>query len=137
MRVIPAPVAAEQSFRVLIDKLPQPDTALTNGVTIRLRYSVPVFVEPAGAACHLVLSWHLARGEHGRVMRVDNAGTRRAQIAAVQLVNAAGKVYEINKGLLGYALRYCRLFARSANGIVGYAFHHGSPGYAQHTAGHP
>nr|WP_305954583.1 hypothetical protein [Caballeronia sordidicola] len=37
-------------------------------------------------------------------MRVDNTGTKRAQIAAVELVDGAGKAYEINKGLLGYAL---------------------------------
>jgi len=38
------------------------------------------------------------------VLRVDNAGTRRAQIASVQVVDSAGKIHEISKGLLGYAL---------------------------------
>lgn len=104
VRATPAPIAVEQSYRILIDELPPPDTTPTNGVTIRLRYSVPVFVEPAGAAERPNLSWHLARDGHGWVLRVDNSGAKRAQIAAVQLVNGAGKVYEINKGLLGYAL---------------------------------
>jgi len=104
VRATSAPVAVEQSYRVLIDELPSPDTAPTNGVTIRLRYSVPVFLEPAGEAGQPKLSWHLARDDRGWVLHVDNAGAKRAQIAAVQLVNGAGKVYEINKGLLGYAL---------------------------------
>lgn len=104
VRATSAPVAVEQSYRVLIDELPPPDTTPANGVTIRLRYSVPIFVEPAGAAGQPVLLWHLAREDHGWVLRVDNTGTKRAQIAAVQLVNGAGKAYEINKGLLGYAL---------------------------------
>jgi len=38
------------------------------------------------------------------LLRVDNAGTRRAQIATVQLIVPSGRVYEINDGLLGYAL---------------------------------
>ena len=104
VRTTPAPVAAEQSYRILIDELPAPDTSATSGVMIRLRYSVPVFVEPAGKIAQPVLSWHLGRDGQGWVLRVDNAGQRRAQIAAVQLVDSAGKVYEINKGLLGYAL---------------------------------
>jgi fimbrial chaperone protein len=104
VRAAPSPVATEQSFRILIDELPQPGAAPTNGVTIRLRYSVPVFVEPPGAAGQPVLSWHLARTSEGWVMRVANTGTSRARIAAVQLVNGAGKVYVVNSGLLGYAL---------------------------------
>jgi fimbrial chaperone protein len=101
VRTTPAPVAAEQSYRILIDELPSPDAAPTSGVMIRLRYSVPVFVEPAGKAPQPVLSWHLVRTGNGWVLRVDNGGQKRAQIAAVQLVDSAGK---INKGLLGYAL---------------------------------
>lgn len=104
VRTTPAAVATEQSYRILIDELPAPDTAATSGVMIRLRYSVPVFVEPAGKATQPLLSWHLGHDGQGWVLRVDNTGQRRAQIAAVQLVDSAGKVYEINKGLLGYAL---------------------------------
>jgi len=104
VRATSAPVAVEQSYRVLIDELPRPDSTPTSGVTIRLRYSVPIFVEPAGGSGQPKLSWHLARDDHGWVLRVENTGTKRAQIAAVQLVNGAGKAYEINKGLLGYAL---------------------------------
>jgi fimbrial chaperone protein len=104
VRTTPAPVAAEQSYRILIDELPAPESTPTSGVMIRLRYSVPVFVEPAGKVAQPALSWHLTRDGEGWVLRVDNHGQRRAQIAAVQLVDSAGKVYEINKGLLGYAL---------------------------------
>jgi fimbrial chaperone protein len=96
--------AGEQCYRLLIDELPPPDQPAANGVTIRLRYSVPVFVEPPGSAGQPQLSWRLARSGRDWMLRVDNAGARRAQIAAVQLVTPSGKVYELNKGLLGYAL---------------------------------
>ncbi len=104
VRAIPAPPSGEQSYRLLIDELPAPDEPVANGVTIRLRYSVPVFVEPAGTAGVPVLSWHLMHDNGHWVLRVDNSGSRRAQIAAVQLLDGTGNPYDINKGLLGYAL---------------------------------
>jgi fimbrial chaperone protein len=104
VRTAPGPNAAEQGYRVLIDELPEPDAAPTSGVTIRLRYSVPVFVEPAADGGQPRLSWHLSRDAQHWMLRVDNAGGKRAQIAAVQLIDHAGNAYPINKGLLGYAL---------------------------------
>lgn len=109
VRAAPAPSGTEQSYRLLIDELQPPDTPATNGVTIRLRYSVPVFIEPvggAGAAAQPKLSWHLLRNSDGNgwLLQVANSGPKRAQIAAVQIVNGTGRAYEINKGLLGYAL---------------------------------
>ncbi|MFM0738887.1 fimbria/pilus periplasmic chaperone [Paraburkholderia xenovorans] len=104
VRTNPAPSAAEQGYRVLIDELPEPDAAPTSGVTIRLRYSVPVFVEPASDIGQPKLAWHLSRSEQSWLLRVVNTGKKRAQIAAVELVDKAGNTYLINKGLLGYAL---------------------------------
>lgn len=94
----------EQSFRVLIDEIPQADASPTSGVNLRLRYSVPVFIAPAGAEGQPELAWHLVHGQHGWLLHIDNAGARHAQIAVVRLVNGAGRVYPIEAGLLGYAL---------------------------------
>ena len=104
VRTASAPPAAEETYRLLIDELPPPGAASADGVTIRLRYSVPVFVEPANAAARPVLAWRLVHAPTGWALRADNAGARRAQIAAVRLVDASGHAYEITKGLLGYAL---------------------------------
>lgn len=104
VRTNPAGSAAEQGYRILIDELPEPDAAPTSGVTIRLRYSVPVFIEPAVDLGQPKLSWHLSRGAQSWTLRVDNDGRKRAQIAAVELIDNAGNTYSINKGLLGYAL---------------------------------
>jgi fimbrial chaperone protein len=104
VRTASAPATAEESYRILIDELPAPGTSNADGVTIRLRYSVPVFVETANTAAQPVLAWRLVRGANGWVLRADNAGARRAQIAAVQLVDTSGHVHEITRGLLGYAL---------------------------------
>ncbi|CAG9192138.1 Sigma-fimbriae chaperone protein [Paraburkholderia tropica] len=103
-----APASAdggERSYRLLIDELPAPGTASADGVTIRLRYSVPVFVEPRGdGIAPPQLTWRLVRGAHGYALRADNAGQRRAQISAVQLYDDAGHSWDVTRGLLGYAL---------------------------------
>jgi fimbrial chaperone protein len=96
-------VTVEQSFRVLIDEIPRPDSAAAGGVTIRLRYSVPIFVHPDGAIGRPDLSWQLLREPQGWMLRVSNAGHRRGQIGEVTLV-AADKTWTLNKGLLGYVL---------------------------------
>lgn len=104
VRASDTPVATEQSYRLLIDELPSPTETPLNGVMIRLRYSVPVFIEPVAAAGLARLSWHLSKAVNGWTLRVQNSGTRRAQIAALTLVNASGQLHNISKGLLGYAL---------------------------------
>lgn len=96
--------AAEQNYRLLIDELPDPGEKPADGVTIRLRYSVPVFVEPPGNSGTPQLKWTLQQDSGGWDLAVENTGTRRAQISAVELVDASGAAHLLNKGLLGYAL---------------------------------
>lgn len=94
----------ERSYRVLVDEIPDGETAAGNGIRIRLRYSVPVFVEPAGRPDAPRLSWELRREGSQWRLRVSNAGGRRAQLAAVRIVTADGVAHEVNQGLLGYVL---------------------------------
>jgi fimbrial chaperone protein len=96
-------VTTEQSYRVLIDEIPRPETAAANGVTIRLRYSVPVFVHPEGPLGKPQLSWQLVREAQGWMLRVTNAGNRHGQIGEAKLVTG-DKTLTLNKGLLGYVL---------------------------------
>ena len=97
-------VTQERNYRVLVDEIPDAEAAAGNGVNIRLRYSVPVFVEPAGRQVPTQLSWELRREGGQWHLRVSNAGGRRAQLAAVRIVTADGMAHEVNQGLLGYVL---------------------------------
>ena len=93
----------ESSYRLLIDEIAPPASADTNGVVLRLRYSVPVFVSAAQAG-QPDLTWSIPAGSQGVPnLQVSNRGTGRAQIAGVQLLQG-GRVYEVERGLLGYAL---------------------------------
>jgi len=94
----------EQSYRLVIDEIPDPSTPLVNGVVLRMRYSVPVFVAGATPEPTPELAWHLARDGKEWVLRLANTGTRYAQVAALQVVGGADAQLGKVDGLLGYAL---------------------------------
>ncbi|WP_322024256.1 molecular chaperone [Burkholderia sp. BCC1977] len=104
VRAAPGPVPAEQSYRLLIDEIPPADAAPANGVQVRLRYSVPVFVGSAVPNVQPQLDWHLEKHDDAWFLRVENHGARHAQIGALTLRNAAGESYAVSGGLFGYAL---------------------------------
>lgn len=94
----------EQSYRLVIDEIPDPSTPLVNGVVLRMRYSVPVFVAGATPQPQPELAWHLARDGKEWVLRLDNSGTRYAQVASLQVLSGADAPVAKVDGLLGYAL---------------------------------
>ena len=105
VRTTAATGAAEQSYRIVIDEIPTEDAARATGVLIRMRYSVPLFVDsgiPARAAP--VIAWTLVRGPRTWQLRADNSGPQRARINSVWIADAHGKRHDIEAGLLGYAL---------------------------------
>lgn len=96
--------AAEDAYRIAIDELPV-DTSGKSGLQFVLHYSVPVFVEPAGAPPTAPnLQWHLRRDGNRVQLQVDNSGSGHAQLAGVSYVDPSGHRIEIAKGLLGYVL---------------------------------
>lgn len=95
---------AEEAYRLIIDELPVHDPG-QKGLQYVLRYSVPVFVEPAGApASPPQLQWALRREGEKALLEVSNTGGMHAQIADVAYTDAAGRRTDIARGLLGYVL---------------------------------
>ena len=96
--------AVEDAYRVAIDELPV-DASGKPGLQFVLHYSVPVFVEPAGAPPTAPdLQWKLRREGDRMQLQVDNRGSGHAQLAGVSYVDPSGQRVEIAKGLLGYVL---------------------------------
>ena len=93
----------ERQYRVLIDEVPT-DTETREGVSIKLQYSVPVFIAATAPNVAPQLSWQFFKRDGAWYLRVSNSGTLHAQIGATTLATADGKEYELSKGLLGYAL---------------------------------
>jgi fimbrial chaperone protein len=105
IRLLPAG-AAEQSYRILIDELPDPARPLRNGLNFVMQFSVPVFAAALQPPAPPQLSWQLDPGDTagGSRLRVENRGGLHAQITDLELRDAAGRVLLAQPGLLGYAL---------------------------------
>lgn len=99
----PPPGSAEDSYRIVIDELPV-ETEAGGGLKFVLRYSLPVFVEPARAASPPKLDWKLVNEDGKLAVQVTNSGGMHAQIADVSLRTADGRQTQLAPGLLGYAL---------------------------------
>lgn len=97
-----APAERERSFRLMVDELPGQQKAGQGGVQFLMRYSVPVFIAPAGPAAAAQLHWHLST--QPPALEVGNTGDVRAQLSEVELVGAGAAPIVLSSGLLGYVL---------------------------------
>lgn len=101
-----APASAEQAYRLLVDELPSPRQE-QSGIRYVLRYSVPVFADPANptsAAGGVALHWSRAQHDGRAVLQSTNTGTAHARISRVTLTETGGKPATVTGGLLGYVL---------------------------------
>lgn len=103
-QVAPPSDGNEAAYRVVVDELPV-GGADKGGLKFVLRYSVPVFLAPAGdPTVHATLSATVEATPDGTLLRVHNTGTGHAQVADVSQRDGAGKDTPLRSGLVGYAL---------------------------------
>jgi fimbrial chaperone protein len=101
VRTAERPPAQEESYRLLVDELPDRSQRRAGTVAFVLRYSIPLFFGPATGAS--ALSWRVARTPAGYAVEARNAGTRRVRIADLGLRDPRGRSVAA-RGLLGYVL---------------------------------
>lgn len=104
-----APGEREDAFRILIDELPIDEpraSAADAGSAVRfvLRYSVPVFLAPAGGGAPAQLDGELDGNASPPRLVVRNLGGMHAQLGNLVLVDAGGRHRELSSGLVGYVL---------------------------------
>jgi fimbrial chaperone protein len=117
VRVIRAgapPQTREDAYRVLIDELPVGESApaatssaaeTKRGLQFVLRYSVPVFLAPAGTvAAAPSLKGKVVREGEQTLLELSNDGGMHAQLGNLVFVDAQGKHRDLVAGLLGYVL---------------------------------
>lgn len=106
IRLGPPPQDVEASYRVIVDELPlETAAAKKSGLQFVLRYSIPVFLSPAGEAPPAsALRARLDVSEAKAALEIDNPGKVHAQIADLVFIDAAGQRHAVAPGLLGYAL---------------------------------
>ena len=108
VRVGKQPATAEETYRVLVDELP-PEKRAAKGQSLQIlmRYSVPLFVTPAGAAAsESPLAWRLKPAAAGALqLSATNPGARRVRLSGLQLQDADGKaLLPPGEQLSGYVL---------------------------------
>lgn len=103
VRVSKHPVKAEDTYRIVVDELPDNAPAKSTSVNFLFQYSIPMFVMPDSAAKSNV-SWALEKQGEKTYIVAHNDGDRRLRIGGLTLTTADGKEVVLGKGLNGYVL---------------------------------
>lgn len=103
VRVSRRPVQGEESYRLLVDQLPNVRRQQARTVNLLIRQSIPAFfrgpqITPAN------LSWTYTRRGEGLTVTASNAGDERLRIAGLSLRDSAGRTLSFGNGLIGYVL---------------------------------
>jgi fimbrial chaperone protein len=99
IRQADAPIQGEEAYRLVVDEIPDANRARNLGVTIAVRYVVPVFFLSADAGPPQV-SWSIARTRGGKPLLVaTNNSDKHLRLSALRI----GKT-TLAAGLAGYVL---------------------------------
>lgn len=101
VRVSKTPASGEESYRLLVDELPDPADARGGAVTLVLRHSIPVFFGVEGRTANV--AWQAAPDADGIRVTALNAGASRLRIANLKIASGAN-VIGAQDGLVGYVL---------------------------------
>ncbi|KAA1180537.1 molecular chaperone [Rhizobium tropici] len=102
IRTSKAPVRAEETYRVIVDELPDASRTRAGTVTLIMRQSIPVFFKQADVKAPDV-SWSVARQGSGLVLVGRNNGGSRFRLSNLTLAQGGTKISNRN-GLVGYVL---------------------------------
>jgi fimbrial chaperone protein len=92
----------EESYRIVVDELPNPNRQRNGTVAVVLRYIVPAFFFPADASQPRV-KWSLGVSDGRSVLMAENSGDKRLQVVDLGL-KTGNRVSVVQKGLAGYVL---------------------------------
>src|SRR5215472_15707612 len=98
VRVSKQPVVGEESYRLLVDQLPDLSQQRNGAVNLMVRHSIPVFFGAANKK-NPTITWSLAvKGDKVTVL-AHNTGDRRLRIANLKLRDANGHSISFGNGL--------------------------------------
>lgn len=102
VRTAGQPVTQQESYRVIVDELPDPNRRRAGTVNLVLRHSIPVFFRPADAGPP-ELGWSVQPVSGGVALLAQNTGGTSVRLADVTL-SQGGQVVAGQDGLAGYVL---------------------------------
>jgi fimbrial chaperone protein len=103
VRVSKQPVSGEESYRLLVDQLPDLSQQKNGAVNLLVRYSIPVFFGAAEKRSPAV-QWSAAIKGDKLIVVARNTGDRRLRISSLNVRDASGRSISFGNGLAGYAL---------------------------------
>jgi fimbrial chaperone protein len=103
VRTSKQPVVGEESYRLLVDQLPDLSQQRNGAVNLMVRYSIPVFFGAPNKK-NPAVAWSIATNGDKVTLTARNSGERRLRISALSLRDASGKSLSFGNGLAGYAL---------------------------------
>lgn len=102
VRTSKTPVTKEESYRLVVDELPDPARERNGTVVVVVRHAIPVFFTPPDAMTPKV-SWS-AQVKNGQlVLRAANVGGRRVRLSNMTVSDGKNPV-NFGAGLVGYSL---------------------------------
>jgi fimbrial chaperone protein len=103
VRLSKSPVAGEESYRLLVDELPNQAAATGSMIQMVMRYSIPVFFtdgKQASPSIDMGIEQH-----DGKVtIAVGNHGTQHLKLSGMKVSDTRGNVASFGNGLNGYVL---------------------------------
>lgn len=103
VRTDKTPIKGEETYRLLVDELPDPSRMRNGAVALTVRQSVPVFFfEPNASAPKVV--WSYKSDGKNIIVTAQNNGSRFLRVADLVVKNSKGAVLAKYKGLAGYVL---------------------------------
>lgn len=103
VRVAKTPAREEESYRLLIDELPDAGKGATLGVKFVVRYSIPVFFGPEQRTS-IAVSWRAEAGRGQLRLTAINTGSKRIRLSALNIRGPDGNNIARQDGLVGYVL---------------------------------
>jgi len=103
VRMSKQPVVGEESYRLLVDQLPDLSQQRNGAVNLMVRYSIPVFFGAPNKK-NPTVTWSVTPNGDKVTLTARNSGDRRLRISALTLRDGGGKSLSFGSGLAGYAL---------------------------------
>lgn len=94
--------AGEDSYRVLVDELPEPGAAQPGTVNLVVRQSLPAFFSKSAQRTPNV-DWQIVKDGNKLWLTADNSGNRRLRLSDLSLTINGQQIYH-QSGLVGYVL---------------------------------
>lgn len=100
-------LAGEESYRLIVDELPDSKAVRDRSISFVVRQSIPVFFAPPSG--NPAVAWSVVRERNSYRVTAVNHGESRMRVARLRLCDAHGLELAHRDGLVGYVLAHSQM----------------------------